>query len=551
MLTSLSIKNYALIEDVKLHFQENFTILTGETGAGKSIILGALSLLKGKRADLTAMRDEEKKCVIEGVFSLGAYDLQSIFEINDLDYEAETILRREILPSGKSRAFVNDSPVNLQQLSTLGDLLVDIHSQHETLFIGDSNYQMEIVDAVAGNKTLLKDFKEDLKAYKKKQRKLEEIKRGQVEAEKSYDYNLFLLNELKSLKLIEGLQEELEAQQQALSHVESLKENLGESMQLLQQEEIGLLVQLSQIKRNLNSVANFGSQYQEIHQRLASVLIELQDLSAEIENQEENIEDDPQKLEEVNQQLNLLYTLFRKHEALNIKDLLEIQNELEAKVRIKENATEDLLNLEKDLNFAKAKLNTQTRELHENRKKALPKFQQKLMAILQQLGMPETQFDFNLTESSEFNSFGKSEINWLFSANKGHALKEVKKAASGGELSRITLAVKSILANYINLPTIIFDEIDSGVSGEISQQMGDILEQMSEKMQVLAITHSPQIASKGQQHYKVYKAIDDAITSTKIIELSANGRVQEIAEMLGGKQISHSALEHAKVLLTK
>ncbi|PZD79563.1 DNA repair protein RecN [Mesonia sp. K7] len=551
MLTSLSIKNYALIEDVKLHFQENFTILTGETGAGKSIILGALALLKGKRADLSSMRNEANKCVIEGVFSIGAYDLQSVFEENDLDYETETIVRREILPSGKSRAFINDSPVNLQQLSTLGDLLVDIHSQHETLFIGDTSYQMEVVDAVADHQALLIDFRQGWKAYKKIQRKLEEVKGQQAEAEKSYDYNLFLLNEIKSLRLTEDFQETLEAQQQALSNVESLKANLGESIQLLQQEEIGLLTQLSQIKRNLNSVAGFGYQYQEIHQRLASVLIELQDLSAEIEAQEENIEDDPEKLEEVNQQLNLLYNLFRKHEVQNVTELLEIQKELEAKVRVKENATEDLLALEKELASAEAKLHQQAKELHGNRQKVFSDFQRKLVAILQQLGMPETQFDFNLSATSNFNSFGKSEINWLFSANKGHQLKEVKKAASGGELSRITLAVKSILANYINLPTIIFDEIDSGVSGEISQQMGDILEQMSEKMQVLAITHSPQIASKGQQHYKVYKEVEAGKTNTKIIELSTENRVEEIAEMLGGKQKTSSAVEHAKVLLAK
>ena len=549
MLTSLSIKNFALIEDAHLQLQDQFTIITGETGAGKSILLGALSLLLGKRADLSAIRNPEKKCVIEGVFQVDAYDLQPIFEANDLDYESQTIIRREILPSGKSRAFINDTPATLQKLGVLGNLLVDIHSQHETLSIGEADYQFQVIDALANNKKLLENYRTSYQAYQQLIQQLNNLKENQREAAATYDYNLFLLNELKDINLKKGMQEELEAQYQELSNVEELKENLSAAAHHLQQEEIGGVSILQEVKNRLLALENYGEQYQSLSERIQSVLIEIEDMTIEIERLENKVEADPETLTYVNEKLQQLYSVQKKHHLDSVEDLLALQNSLQEKVATSDNAEEEIEALNEKIEVAKAKTQKLANQLFEKRKKIIPGFVKSAEQILTQVGMPDAKIKVELNNTSNFYTTGSDEIKWKLAANKGGNFNDIKKAASGGELSRITLAIKSILARYSKLPTIIFDEIDTGVSGDIAQKMAVIMSAMGEDMQVISITHLPQIAAKGNHHFKVFKATENNITKTNILQLDKEQRIQELAEMLGGKEKSASAIAHAKELL--
>jgi len=549
LLKTLAIKNFALIEDVELSLKDKLSIITGETGAGKSILLGALSLLLGKRADLNSIKNPDKKCIIEGVFSIKAYHLQELFKKNDLDYEEDSIIRREILPSGKSRAFVNDTPVKLQQLSALGKHLVDIHSQHETLFVGDAAYQYKVIDALADNKKLLINFQKSLKTYKNLQKELEVLKAKQAEAQKTYDYHLFLLNELKENNLEAGIQEELEEKYQQLSNVEELKENLSFSIQQFQQEDIGITDVLKEIRNRFNTLENFGEIYQQLNERLQSVLLELEDMSFEMENLFENIEDDPQELSLVDEKLQNIYNLQKKHQANSVEELLEIQEDLEEKVSTSENAEITTKKLEKEIEKAFTKTEKLAKKLTKSRLKVISNFTTAVEEILDKLGMPDARLKVKLNPDKDFNNLGKDQMQWLFSANKGGRFQALKKSASGGELSRITLAIKSILAKFSQLPTLIFDEIDTGVSGDIAQKMGDIMREMAKNLQVISITHLPQIAAKGAHHFKVYKEVIKNSTRTTITELSAEKRIEELAEMLGGKDKSESAIAHAKALM--
>lgn len=549
MLTSLTIKNFALIEDVHIQLENNFTTITGETGAGKSILLGALSLLLGKRADLSAIRNTDKKCIVEGVFNIKNYALQSLFSTQDLDYEDQSIIRREILPSGKSRAFVNDTPVTLQKLAALGNQLVDIHSQHETLFIGDTAYQYNVIDALADNKENLASYTKAYQDYLQLQKALETLKQEQQEAKASYDYNLFLLNELEEAELEEGMQENLEAEFQALNNVELLKENLSASLYHLQQEEIGVLESLQSIKNRLQSIQNFGKDYESLHERVQSSLVELEDVSVEVERLQGQVEDDPQRLEVINEKLQKLYNLQQKHQTETLVELMQLQQELSEKVATSANAEASLKALQEKIDAAKIKVLKEAKKLYNQRKKAIPTFVQKVETLLAQVGMPAARLKVEFSFTQEFNALGADDMEWKMAANKGGNFVSIKKAASGGELSRITLAVKSILASYRKLPSIIFDEIDTGVSGDIAQKMGDIMHKMGQEMQVIAITHLPQIAAKGNQHLKVYKEADQKSTTTNISILQEKDRINELAEMLGGKQKSDSAIAHAKALL--
>lgn len=549
MLTSLSIKNFALIEDAQLQLQDQFNIITGETGAGKSILLGALSLLLGKRADLSAIRNPEKKCVIEGVFQVEAYDLKNLFEKHDLDYEPQTIIRREILPSGKSRAFINDTPATLQKLSDLGSNLVDIHSQHDTLYIGNADYQFQVLDALANNKILLKSYRKSYKTHQQLLQQLKNLQEQQREAAATYEYHLFLLKELKDANLKEGAQEELESQYQELSNVEELKENLSAAIHHLQQEDIGGVFILQEVKNRLNALQNYGEQYQAISERIESVLIEVEDLTGEIERLENRVEADPETLIYVNEKLQQLYNLQKKHQLQSVEELLKFQQDLELKVATSENAEEEISALNKKIDIAEKETSKIAKEIYGNRKKIIPGFISSVEEILAQVGMPDAKMKVELTHTKKFKPQGADEVSWQLAANKGGSFNEMKKAASGGELSRITLAIKSILASYSNLPTIIFDEIDTGVSGDIAQKMGVIMAAMGKKMQVVSITHLPQIAAKGNQHFKVYKATENEVTKTHIIQLDKNKRIEELAEMLGGKEKSASAIAHAKELL--
>ncbi|MDR6968034.1 DNA repair protein RecN (Recombination protein N) [Flavobacterium arsenatis] len=549
MLASLSIKNFALIEKLSIDFSKGFSIITGETGAGKSILLGALGLVLGKRADLTSLKDKEEKCVIEAQFDISKYNLKPFFESNDLDYEDQTIIRREILPSGKSRAFINDSPVNLNELQELGVFLIDIHSQHQTQELSDENIQFQIIDAIAGNLDSVVEFASLLKAYKQDKNKLSVLFSELKEAKKEQDYNAFLLEELFSAKLISGQQEELEAAFEQLNNVEFIKENLDKSLAVANEEQFGVLQNLKEIKASLQKIASISEDYNTLFERTNSVVIELDDIVSEINSLSEKLINDPEKLDLINQKLQTLYSLQKKHQVSTIDELLEIQNELESKVVSVDNLESDIKNLEDAIEIKETELNSKAIVIRENRLKAIPVLSEKLIYFLEQLGMPNARFKIELKETQNFSSNGKDEVQFLFSANKGSDFGLLKKVASGGEMSRIMLAVKAILAQYSKLPTIIFDEIDTGVSGEIANKMSEIMKQMSNDMQVFAITHLPQIAAKGNEHFKVFKTTIGNQTQSELKLLTNEERVVEIAEMLSGKDISDSAINHAKALL--
>ena len=549
MLTSLSIKNYALIEDINIDLQSGFTIITGETGAGKSIMLGALGLLLGDRADFSSIRNTDKKCVIEGNFSITNYKLENFFKKEDLDYEQNSIIRREILPSGKSRAFINDTPVKITALQKLGNYLIDIHSQHETLSLGNSDYQFEVIDTIAKSESLIIEYKRQLKEYKALLARFEELKEEQSQAAKEYDYNLFLLNELEEASLGSGMQEELEERYEELNNVEELTENLSSAINYLQQEEIGSLESLKSVRANLSKIAQFSSSYESFHQRIQSVIIELDDLEAEMTSALDRIEANPEELEIVNQKLQLIYNLQKKHNAEDVQELLNIMRDLREKVSVTENAETALNEVQSAIKEKQGLLSKTASELHEKRKKIIPAFIEQTEQILIDLGMPNARLNIELEQGNDFLSNGRDRLEWYLAANKGGSFKEMKKAASGGELSRIMLAVKSILAAQSNLPTIIFDEIDTGVSGEIAKKMGEILQRMGNNMQVIAITHLPQIAGKGATHFKIFKEDNEDATQTKIIRLEEKDRIEELALMLGGNTKSDSAMAHAKALL--
>ncbi|TYA57268.1 DNA repair protein RecN [Formosa maritima] len=549
MITSLSIKNYALIDNLQVNFNQGFSIITGETGAGKSILLGGLSLILGKRADLASIKDTSKKCIIEAVFDVTNYNLKSFFETNDLDYEPQTIIRREILPTGKSRAFVNDSPVNLNSLHILGEQLIDIHSQHETLQLVDDSFQFEIIDALAKNNSLLIDYTQQLKAYKSIQKDLEKLLNFKAEAIKEYDYHTFLLNELNEANLLEGELESLEEEYETLNNIEEIRESLSLSNKMFNEEEIGLLSILTNLKNNFKKISNYSNKYENMFNRIESSFIELDDVFSEIETFQENLDADPERLEQVNTKLQNLNNLFKKHLVTSVTELIQIKGELALKVSETDNLDQNIQIKQNALKAIELEINRTSETIHKNRIQAIPILIKQLEGILIGLGMPNAKFKIDLSFSDMFYANGKDNLSFMFSANKGGQFNELKKAASGGELSRIMLAIKSILSKYKQLPTIMFDEIDSGVSGEISNKMGQIMLQMSHDMQVFAITHIPQIAAKGNTHFKVYKEDINNLTVTNLKKLNHDERLVEIAQMLGGIEISNSALAHAKQLL--
>ena len=549
MLRVLGIKNFALIEDISLEFTDHFSIITGETGAGKSIILGALSLLLGKRADLNSIKDSEKKCIIEGHFSIGSFNLSSLFEALDLDYEEHTIIRREILPSGKSRAFVNDTPVKLSNLSELGVYLIDIHSQHETLSIGNIDYQYSVLDTVAQNSKVKHDYKVNFKLLSEYKRHFEELKFNQVKADETYDYNVFLLSELKEAKLKTGLQEELESEQRKLSHIEELEEKLGQSFQHLDEESMGVISQLREVNLQMRKAAQLDTNLEELYRRVESILIEAEDISSETQSQLESLELDPKVLDQINTQLQHIYNLQKKHHVSNVEGLIETQNELEEQVSVKENAEQALREGQAKIDDQTEKLKAVAKSLFKSRQDTIKVISSSVESMLSDLGIPDAKFEVRGSYTSVFTPKGADEFEWVFSANKGSALQDLKKVASGGELSRITLAIKSLLAEFENLPTIVFDEIDTGVSGDIATKMGSIMKKMSSSLQVVSITHLPQIAGMGEQHFKVYKTTENEKTKSNIKILKGQERVVELAEMLGGDKTSVSALAHAQSLL--
>lgn len=549
MITSLSIKNYALIEKLAIDFSKGFSIITGETGAGKSIILGAIGLVLGKRADLTSLKNKEEKCVIEAQFEISKYNLKDFFEANDLDYEDETIIRREILPSGKSRAFINDSPVNLQELQDLSLYLIDIHSQQQTQELSDENVQFKIIDAIANNTDLILEYQKLLKSYKADKSKWTALIKKQSDSGKEQEYNTFLLNELVAAQLKSGEQEELETDYEKLNNVEIIKESLDKSLLIANEEQFGVFHNLNEIKNALQKVAPFSVEYQNLFERITSLAIEFDDISKELENSSEKLLNDPAQLELVNQKLQLIYNLQKKHQVDSVDALLQIQAELGNSLLELDNMDEEIASLSKIIEEKAMELDKYALQIHQNRFDAIPKLSEQLISILETLGMPNVRFKMELLPSETYFQNGKDELQFLFSANKGTDFGLLKKVASGGEMSRIMLAVKAILAKYSKLPTLIFDEIDTGVSGEIAIRMGEIMKEMSNTMQIFAITHLPQIAAKGDSHFKVSKSTVGDDTQSELKLLSQEDRILEIAQMLSGANISDSALNHAKQLL--
>ena len=549
MLINLSIKNYALIDRLNVSFGHGFTCITGETGAGKSILLGGLSLVLGKRADLSTLRKKDEKCIIESEFEISNYGLSAFFGENDLDYEEKTIIRREILPSGKSRAFINDTPVTLDILSKLGNRLIDVHSQHQTLQLAENEFQFMVIDSLANTKPLLKDYSQQLKAYWNTSEELDALLEFQGNAIKEHEYNSFLLKELEEAQLQDGMLEELEEKYQQLSNIETIVELLSKGYQVLNDEQIGILHLLSELKQVSSRLSGFGSAYEAMDSRIQSVFIEMDDIASELQELSEHAELDPNVLEEVNVKLQLLYNLQKKHGVREILELIKIKEELFKKVDATENIESVIASKQEQLEAQQQELDKLAVKISKERKQIIPDLKAQLEERLGLLGMPSARFKIELTPAKDFKTNGKDELSFLFAANKGSDYGDLKKVASGGELSRIMLTIKSILAKYENLPTMMFDEIDTGVSGEISNRMGDIMFEMSKSMQIFSITHLPQVASKGDHHFKVFKEDKDKATLTNMKELSQDERVVELAEMLGGKELSDSAMAHARQLL--
>jgi DNA repair protein RecN (Recombination protein N) len=552
MLKKLSISNYALIDDLEISFAGGLNILTGETGAGKSIILGALSLILGQRAESRYFFNQQKKCVIEGTFLIGEFHIKAFFEENDLDHEDETVLRREISADGKSRAFVNDTPVNLNVLKQLGEMLIDIHSQHATLEINDPGFQLLVVDSAARHNDLLDEYRTTYKAHKKALSKLQQLISESDKAKAELDYQQFQYDELEKAGLLADEQPGLELELAALNNAEEIKRNLLGAYHLMNEGEISALLQLKEAGHQLSSIEKFNPFIGELHQRLSSTIIELKDIAAEIDDLEQRTNIDEERAAGINNRLNLIYSLQKKHRVSSNEELLAIQNELSEKIQQALFGDEEIAALQKQITAEKENLKQLAAKLSTGRKAAIPAIEKQVQATLAGMGMEHAvlKIENNVAAADNFDQNGVDHIRFLFSANKGHTLAEMSKVASGGELSRLMLAIKSLIAGYTALPTIIFDEIDTGVSGEVANKVGQVMEQLSQNLQVITITHLPQIASKGQSHYFVYKDNETATTYTRIKQLNESERVLEIAKMLSGDNPGESALQNARELLS-
>ena len=549
MILSLSIKNYALIEDIQVPLTKGLTIITGETGAGKSILLGALGLLLGKRADLGSVKDATQKCIIEGEFSLKGYGLQTLFKDHDLDYDVHTIIRREILPSGKSRAFVNDTPVGLSQLQALGGYLVDIHSQQETNSFATEVFQLEVLDALAGNAPILQGYQNALLEFTSISKQLEKQLSQKEAALKELDYHTFLQQELMEASLHTIDQQALESNYNTLNNAEEIQGSFAEIEQLFSQENTGIIDSVKQARSLLNNISKYAPSYQELYDRLHSVTLELEDVISSIENASEDLQVDPTELFRINEVLQTLYRLQHKHSVSSVKELADIESNLSSKIYNSQHLDTTIETLEKEKQKLTQALLKLAKDLHDNRVEALPMLQQKLETYLSLLGLPNAKFKVEFTTSPTFKKSGTDNLAVYFTANKGGNFGLLKKVASGGEMSRIMLSVKALLSQYKKLPTIVFDEIDTGVSGEIALKMAFIMGEMSTHMQILSITHLPQIAAKGEQHIKVYKEDRQNTTVTHLKQLSQEERIVEIAQMIGGKNITDTTLANAKELL--
>ncbi|MDB9775156.1 DNA repair protein RecN [Vicingaceae bacterium] len=551
MLKSLKISNYALIEELYVELDQSFTIITGETGAGKSILLGALGLIIGQRADLSALKDQSKKCIIEAQFNIEKYDLHLLFKQNDWDYDRHTIVRREITPNGKSRAFINDSPVNLSQLKELGDQLIDIHSQHNTLTLNNNLFQLKLIDSLADNKSLLSDYKLAYSTYKSFKKKLYQKEESIVKAKAEENFLQFQFDELDQLKLSIDEDEELEEEQSSLEHMEETKASMNHALNVLvyQDENATDLMRLG--KSQLSDASKFNKIVEELNERLSSLLIEFQDITNEIESENNNLEYDPDRLEFIRNRLSSIYSLQKKHGVSTNQELIDIKSSIESKLVEISNFDNDIEELKLEVSKIELLLNNYASDLTARRNSAAPILESKVKELLIRLGMKNASLTVKVISNQEFSSSGKEDIQFLFTANKGLEERELSKVASGGELSRLMLAIKSILARKVKMPTIIFDEIDTGVSGEIADKVGDILKLISKELQVVSITHLPQMAAKGNSHLKVYKEDIDGETRSFIKVLNNEERIEELAKMLSGSKMSVAAIDNAKALLNQ
>lgn len=549
MLKSLYIKNYALIDSLEIDFESGFSVITGETGAGKSIILGALSLILGQRADAKSIKQGESKCVIEGYFDISDYNLTEFFENLEIDYEPTCLLRRELLSSGKSRAFVNDTPVTLSDLKELGSQLIDIHSQHQNLLLGDTRFQMQIVDTLAGNKKLLKEYQATFFDYKKAQKALDDLRNLSKRGKEEEDYLRFQYESLKTVALKSGEQEELEEELETLNHSEEIKIALYKIHSLLTDDEHGIVTALKDSLNTSQSLVDIYPKSEDIVQRIENSYIDLKDLGTEVERMGENIEFDPERLSLIQTRLDTIYTLQKRHSVDTIAQLIAIYEDLEHKIENIDSYDEQLEAIEKDLLLKTEKMLVLAKQLTDSRKAITGKFEKELVEKVAYLGMPNVQFKCEIIAEEQPNLYGMDDLLFLFSANKNVPLQPVAEIASGGEISRLMLCLKSMIAGAKALPTIIFDEIDTGVSGEIADKMGIIMKDMGTKMQVIAITHLPQIAARGKAHYHVYKSDSDDMTTTNLSRLSDKERLEEIARMLSGTTMTEAAIQNAKVLL--
>ena len=549
MLTGLIIKNFALIDHLEVNFSSGMTSITGETGAGKSILLGGLGLVLGNRADLSTLKDLNQKCFVEATFSIQDYKLKDLFEELDLDYDSITLIRREILPTGKSRAFVNDTPVNLNTLQRLGQQLIDVHSQHQTLSLTQTEYQLEVLDSLASNKELLIEYQNKLLVFKSLDDKLNKLTALQNSQKQDLEYSAFLLEELIEANLVSGMLIPLEEEEQELIHAEEIGLSLLKASQIISEEQMGVEEQLNEIRSALQKVSLLSEKYAPLFNRVESLKIELLDLNQEIQLQAEQIEANPQRLEVVKISLQKIYDLQAKHKCQSVEELIAICESLDEKVQSTATIGEDLIKLAKEREVLNDELLELAQNISHKRKNTIPSLKEELESLLGVLGMPNARFNIDLLPSQRMLLNGKDELVFEFSANKGSNFGSLKKVASGGELSRIMLSIKAILSRFKTLPTIIFDEIDTGVSGEVSYKIGEVMHRMSRYMQVITISHLPQVAAKGAHHFKVYKETIDQSTYTQLKKLNPEDRIQEIAQMLGGEEISETAVQHAKELL--
>ena len=549
MIQRLLIKNYAIIESLDIEFADSLTIITGETGAGKSILLGALGMILGNRTDTKVLYNQAEKCVIEGYFDVQNYDLKAYFEENEIDYDDYSVVRRELTPQGKTRSFINDTPVNLTQLREFSSKLVDLHQQFDTLDIHDTSFQLQMVDALADNKAPLSIYREKFKSFQSDKKILKDLKDKSDRSTREIEFLNFQLDEFNKAELIEGEQERIEEEQQRLQNAETIKRYLSAAFRAVSEDENAVINQLKSIGQSISQVKKYTPSVSKLYERFESIIYELEDIGGELESIAEDTEHDPERIADIQIRLDVLYKLLKKHGVATVEQLLEIQNNLQSQLNAFGDLSEDIERLEKAIIAQEAELRKLAGELSAKRKFVTPQFENQVHDMLRQLSMENARIQVQIVDSQELTQNGMDDVQFLFAANKGSRMMPIKDVASGGELSRLALCTKSLVAAAIPLPTLIFDEIDSGVSGDVALKMGNILHKLSKHHQVVVITHSPQVAAKAEKHYFVYKTNREDRTITSVRPLSTDERVRSIAVMLSQNPPSASALENARELM--